>query len=186
MLVREVMAPVAGSVSPDESLRDAVETIKSLGLDPIPVTKDGHVAGMLSEQAVMDLIAIEGVGGGMKAVRQIMSKEILCCRDNEEIGEAVDRLDRNPACAGLTRLPVTDVNGTLVGIVTVHDLREHQQEIGAGTTAVSDVSSIDQLVDYDEDRVDHMNDASFPASDPQPAQATAQTRQAKPKQASDH
>ena len=179
MLVGEVMAPVAGSISPGESLRDAVEKIKSLGLDPMPVTEDGHVAGLLSEQAVMDVIATEGVGGGMKAVREVMSTAILCCRDDEEIGRAVDRLDQNPACAGLTRLPVTDASGKLIGIVTVNELREREQKVGAGTTAVSDVSSIDQLVDYDDDRVDHMSDASFPASDPQPAQATEHSREPK-------
>jgi hypothetical protein len=60
----------------------------------------------------------------------------------------------------------------LVGMVSVDALHDHDREADEGTFAVDDVASIDQIIDFEEDPVEYMSDASFPASDPVPPPST--------------
>lgn len=171
MQIREVMGPVAGSVSTDDLLRDAAAKLKSLGMDPLPVTQGNKVVGMLSSESVMDRVGQEGIEAGMDHVRDVMSRDLVCCYVDQDIGEAVDTLERNPVAVAADRVPVLDRDGILVGVASLRNLRTHDPDTEDGTTAVQSVESIDQLVDYDQDHVEYMSDQSFPASDPPASQS---------------
>lgn len=167
MRVKDVMIPAVGHVSPDDSLRDAAEQMKALNLSPMPVVKDGTVVGVLTEQILLDHVRSDGLAIGSHRVADAMSTDILCCTVDEPVDRALGRVDEGHAA----RLPVVDAERHLVGIVSRGDL-ERGMRVGSGETAVSDVESISELVDYDEDQVDFMSDSSFPASDPIPPPST--------------
>ena len=173
MQVREVMGPVAGSVSTDDLLRDAAAKMKSLGMDPLPVTEGDKVVGMLSSQSVMSRVGQEGIEAGMDRVRDVMSRDLVCCYVDQNVGEAVHTLEGNRIAVAADRVPVLDRDGTLVGVASLRNLRTHDPDSEDGTTAVQSVESIDQLVDYGQDRVEYMSDQSFPASDPPTSNASA-------------
>jgi CBS domain-containing protein len=166
MQVREVMGPVSGSISTDDLLRDATAKMKSLGMDPLPVTEGNKVVGMLSSRSVMDRVGREGIDGGLVRVRDVMSHEITCCYADQEVGEAVDTLQHSGVDLAADRVPVVDRDGVLVGVASLRNLRERDPNADDGTTAVQAVESTDQLVDYDRNHVEYMSDQSFPASDP--------------------
>ncbi len=168
MLVKDVMIPVVGHVEPDMTMRDAAERMKSLNLSPMPVVENDRVVGLLTEKAVMELAATDGLAAGSHHVRDIMSTEVVCCSAGQEVADALRHLDEgSPA-----RVPVIDDEKRLVGIVSFADLRKRERLESGEETAVSDVESISDLVDFDDDRVDYMSDSSFPASDPIPPPTT--------------
>jgi CBS domain-containing protein len=166
MQVREVMGPVVGSANVDDLLRDASEKMQSLGIDPLPVTDRGHVVGVLSRDIIMKRLGQDGLSAGMSRVRDAMSTEVACCCADQDVSEAVAALEASTIAAAADRVPVIDRQGQFVGIASLRSLRRHGSEADDGTTAAQDVSSVDQLVTYDQDKVDYMSDSSFPASDP--------------------
>jgi predicted transcriptional regulator len=157
------MIPAVGHVSPDDSLRDAAEQMKALNLSPMPVVQDGKVIGLLTEQVLLDRVRSDGLAIGAHRVADALSTEILCCAEEDPIDRALDRIEEGHTA----RLPVLDRERHLVGIVSVADL-QRGLHADAGESAVSDVEAVSELVHFDEDRVDFMSDASFPASDPIP------------------
>lgn len=163
MQVKDVMIPAVGHVSPNDSLRDAAEQMKALNLSPMPVVEDGKVVGILTEQILLDHVRSDGLAIGAHRVADAMSTDVLCCREDEPLGQALGRTEEGHAA----RLPVIDGKYHLVGIVSRADLQRGLR-VDSGETAVGDVESISDLVPFQEDSVDFMSDASFPASDPIP------------------
>jgi IMP dehydrogenase len=176
MQVKNLMTPLAGYAEPDMLVRDAAARMKELDLDPLPVARDGHLVGMLTSSAIDVLMEQDGLRTGMRHVREIMSDDYVCCSPDQSVAEAADFLEANPDEARLGRVPVVDGEGRLVGIVSVRDIRERDREEDDGVTAAQAVNSVDTLVDFDQDRVAHMSDESFPASDP-PAPQSGEQRQ---------
>lgn len=166
MQVREVMGPVVGSARADDLLRDASAIMRSLGIDPLPVTDGGRVIGMLSRDQIMKLLQRDGISAGLSRVEDAMSKNVVCCFEDQDLGEAVKAIEAHPTVAAADRVPVIDRAGHFVGIASLRSLRRHENGAEDGTSASQAVSSADELVTFDDDNVDYMSDASFPASDP--------------------
>ncbi|MGI8968155.1 MAG: CBS domain-containing protein [Chloroflexota bacterium] len=165
MQVKDVMIPVVGSVEPDTLLRDAAETMKALNLNPLPVCDDeGVVVGILTEQALVDHAESAGLAVGSQKVSEAMSTDISCCFADEEIADALSHMDERATA----RMPVIARDHTLVGIVSLEDMRKKEQVVAGEVTAAGGVESISELVQFQDDQVDFMSDSSFPASDPIP------------------
>jgi CBS domain-containing protein len=168
MQVRDVMMPAVGSVHTDDSLRDAMEKLKALDLDPLPVVDGGRVVGLLYEGAVVKLARQEGLAVGSEHVRDAMSPDNTCCFADQDLDEAITSIERSPDLAGTRRIPVLGTGGQLAGVVSLDDLRKRRDQMAGAVDAVEDVASIDSLASFEGDRVDYMSDESFPASDPMP------------------
>jgi CBS domain-containing protein len=168
MQVKDVMMSVVGHVDADTSLRDATATIKSLRLDPIPVMSEGKVVGMVSERDILGVISQDGVGGGMRPVRDIMTPDVVCCRPEQDVKEAAEAVNGSPQAGSFERLPVIDEQQRLVGLVLTSSLRDASLEADDSTKAIHAFASIDGAVDFRTDPVEYMSDESFPASDPVP------------------
>jgi CBS domain-containing protein len=172
MQVKDLMLPISATVQPDDALRDASDKIRSSNLDPIPVCEDRRLVGTLRESDIVALAERYGLATGMRRVREALRGEVFSLRADEDVSEAVDALQSDPRAKDLSRLPVVDGEGRLVGLVARRDLCQHDAGEAEPETAVSAVESISSLVNFDEDRVDFMSDASFPASDPIPPPST--------------
>lgn len=175
MNVRELMTPLVESVRPDDTLRDASEKMNALDLDPLPVTEGGRLAGIVGHAALMQRAAEEGLGAGSTKVREIMSTDPVCIREDMDLHSALEQLGKETEARRYSRIPVVDANGELVGSVTVETLRNRAQADeapSAGEAAVFGVESISSIRQFDDDRVDYMSDESFPASDPIPPPST--------------
>jgi CBS domain-containing protein len=150
------------SVSPGDSLRDAVEKMKALDLDPLPVCEDGTLVGMITEAGIQDAARRLGLAAGSATAREAMTKEIAACYIDEPIEEAHRKQEQNPTIQDCRGMLVLDRSGQLVGIVAARALATGKDErpsvtgaVGAGAPKVS----------FKSDPVDHMSEESFPASD---------------------
>lgn len=172
MQVRDVMVPVVGSIAPEASLREAMEKLKALDIDPLPVVSQGKLAGALYEQDVEEHARAAGLATASATVGEVMRAHPACCLDDQTVEYATEQMEDGASSNSSHRVPVVDRQGVLVGLVSLDDLHRHDGNTQVEGAAAGAVESVDQLVTWDADKVDYMSDESFPASDPLPPPTT--------------
>lgn len=133
--IRDVMTSDVKIVSPDHTAKDAAGFMLSADTGSIPVCENDKVIGMITDRD----IAVRGVGQGKGpdcAVRDLMSGDIVCARDTDDIIAVAQRMSD----AQVRRLPVLDASDKLVGMVSLGDLSRDAQK-GVAETALEGVSA---------------------------------------------
>ncbi|GAC1403272.1 MAG: hypothetical protein NVSMB52_17270 [Chloroflexota bacterium] len=173
MQVKDIMTAIGGTINPDTSFREASERFKALGVDLLPVcSEDGIVVGLLSEQALYQQAAQDGLAVGSHLVYEAMTAEIICCSADDDTSDAFKLVQETLREDSRSGIPVTDASKRLIGIVLLADLRKHSQLKSGETFLAASDGPVSASIHYDDDRVDHISDASFPASDPLPPPST--------------
>jgi CBS domain-containing protein len=124
MKVSEVMTREVQTVRPDQPVQEAASFMLSTDSGSIPVTEGGRLIGMITDRD----IAVRGIAKGYgpdTLVRDLMTNDIVCARDDEDVEEVATRMSE----AQVRRLPIIDENEKLCGIVSLGDLsREADDE----------------------------------------------------------
>ena len=126
MRISEVMTRGVQIGTPEMTLREAARMMADLDAGSLPIGEDDRLVGMLTDRD----IAIRAVGEGKgpdSPVRDIMSREVLYCFDDQGIDEAAHIMSE----VKVRRLPVVNRDKRLVGIVSLGDLARCE-EIAAG------------------------------------------------------
>jgi CBS domain-containing protein/Zn-dependent protease len=112
--MREVMLTDFATLSPSDTLADAlVRCVHSLQED-FPVVRGPELVGIVSRQRIVDALRNDGNG----YVQAVMSRGFQVARPEDTLGTTIRRLT---AGRGLALIPVTD-SGRVVGIVSVQNL----------------------------------------------------------------
>jgi len=112
--MREVMLTDFATLSPSDTLADAlVRCVHSLQED-FPVVRGPELVGIVSRQRIVDALRNDGNG----YVQSVMSRAFQVARPEDTLGTTIRRLT---AGHGLALIPVTD-GGRVVGIVSVQNL----------------------------------------------------------------
>lgn len=116
LTAKDVMSQVVISVSPDDSLKEAMEIIVENQVSGLPVIgSDGRLAGIISE---MDRIKIRDLDLPDDArVADYMTHGVITVDEKSNLNQIAELLVRT----GVRRLPVVS-NGRVVGIVSRRDL----------------------------------------------------------------
>ena len=133
--IRDVMTSDIKTVAPDATAREAASFMLSADTGSIPVCEDDRVVGMITDRD----IAVRGVAEGRGpdcAVRDLMSEDIVCARDTDDILAVAQRMSDKQ----VRRLPVVDADERLVGMVSLGDLSREAQK-SAADTALEGVSA---------------------------------------------
>jgi len=112
--MREVMLTDFATLSPSDTLIDAlVRCVHSLQED-FPVVRGPQLVGIVSRQRIVDALRNDGNG----YVQSVMSRAFQVARPEDTLGTTIRRLT---AGHGLALIPVAD-SGKVVGIVSVQNL----------------------------------------------------------------
>jgi CBS domain-containing protein/Zn-dependent protease len=112
--MREVMLTDFATLSPSDTLSDAlIRCVHSLQED-FPVVRGPQLVGIISRQRIVDALRNDGNG----YIQSVMSRAFQVARPEDTLGTTIRRLT---AGRGLTLIPVTD-SGRVVGIVSVQNL----------------------------------------------------------------
>jgi CBS domain-containing protein/Zn-dependent protease len=112
--MREVMLTDFATLSPSDTLADAlVRCVHSLQED-FPVVRGPQLVGIISRQRIVDALRSDGNG----YVQAVMSKAFQVARPEDTLGTTIRRIQTG---RGLSLIPVTD-SGKVVGIVSVQNL----------------------------------------------------------------
>ena len=112
--MREVMLTDFATLSPSDTLADAlVRCVHSLQED-FPVVRGPQLVGIVSRQRIVEALRNDGNG----YVQSIMSRAFQVARPEDTLGTTIRRIS---AGHGLSLIPVTE-SGKVVGIVSVQNL----------------------------------------------------------------
>jgi CBS domain-containing protein len=118
MKVRDVMTPDVIMVGPDATLAEAAQLMKDANIGPLPVCENGQVFGMVTDRDIAVRAVAEGLDPQTTRVREVMTPDLVCCFEADDVEEAVRLMQDTQR----HRLLVIDDDRRLVGIVSIADL----------------------------------------------------------------
>src|SRR5262245_10689540 len=118
MTLKDIMTPNPQCVSPEDSLRDAARKMRDLDVGPLPVCENDRLVGILTDRDIVVRAIAEGRDPQDSRVRDVMTRGIDYCFDDDEVAEAAWHMEAKQ----IRRLAVLDHNKRLVGIVSLGDL----------------------------------------------------------------
>jgi CBS domain-containing protein len=121
MRIKNIMSKIVVVVSPDTGLKEVAEKMKQKDCGCILVAKDDRLVGVITDRDIALRCVAEGLNIADTTAKQIMSPEILYCRDTDTADDVTTNMGENK----VRRLPVLDANKRLVGIVTLGDISQH-------------------------------------------------------------
>jgi CBS domain-containing protein/Zn-dependent protease len=113
--MREVMLTDFATLSPSDTLPDALYRCVHSLQEEFPVVRGPQLVGIVSRQRIVDALRDEG---NNNSVQSIMSRAFQVARPEDTLGATIRRLT---AGHGLALIPVTE-GGRVVGIVSVQNL----------------------------------------------------------------
>jgi CBS domain-containing protein len=134
MKVKECMTPDVVVASPGDTICDAARKMTECDSGAIPVGENDRLVGMITDRDIA-LRAVARNLGPDTPVRDVMSKEILYCFDDEDIEKVADNMGEQQ----VRRLPVINRDKRLVGIISLGDLAAAVAASTAGQ-AVAEIS----------------------------------------------
>lgn len=125
MKVRDAMTPNVHIMSPDETIAEAARIMVDVDVGALPVGEHDRLVGIITDRDIAVRAVARRKSPDTK-IRDIMSREVLYCFDDEDVEHVVD----NMGDVQVRRLPVMDRNKRLVGIISLGDIAlKHVPEV---------------------------------------------------------
>ncbi|WP_457615394.1 IMP dehydrogenase [Methanopyrus sp.] len=125
---RDVLQRDVVTISPNESVKRAVELMEKYDVGGLPVVdEEGKVVGIITRRDV-GLLSEEEIGE--LDVKSVMTEEPVVIEEGEDLEERALRVMREEK---IERVPVVDDEGRLLGIVTAKDVVDLRGETEAAT-----------------------------------------------------
>ena len=127
MKVSEVMTRDVTVISPRQTISDAARLMADCDTGALPVGENDRLVGVITDRD----IAIRAVAEHLSPdtpVRDVMSKEVLYCYEDETIEQVADNMGEQQ----IRRLPVVNRDKRLVGIISLGDLSRNAKSSTAG------------------------------------------------------
>ena len=134
MKVRECMTRDVAVAQPGQTIAEAARMMAECDAGALPVAENERLVGMVTDRD----IAIRAVAQNKAPdtlVRDVMSKEVLYCFDDEDL----DHVAENMGQQQIRRLPVMNRDKRLVGIISLGDIATGAKPDTAGQ-AVAGIS----------------------------------------------
>ena len=137
MQVKDVMTRGAEVVRPDATLQEAANKMKSLDIGPLPVCDGDKVIGMLTDRDITVRATAEGLDPKQTRVREVMSKELITCLEDQDVKEAAELMQSKQ----IRRLPILNKDKRLVGMLSLGDLANRTQDSKLAGKTLEEVST---------------------------------------------
>lgn len=118
MLVVDIMLPGVHTVSPNDSVKDAVIKMIELKRGAIVVGKENKIEGIISERDLLKKVVANNLSSETTPVKKVMTKNVLTISSNSTSEKALKIMEEN----NIRHLPVIDNKGSYIGILSIRDL----------------------------------------------------------------
>lgn len=128
MQLKEIMTREVNGIRPDAPLSEAIEKLRQLGGEPLPVYDGDRLVGMLTEHDVIEWNSRGGRDTRLAQVRDVMQREIPVCFEDQDVEEAA-RMVKERHTQGLLVIKRNGDRGRdhPVGTVSLEDLAIRSQ-----------------------------------------------------------
>jgi CBS domain-containing protein len=130
MLCSELMKSAIECVSPEDSADLAARRMRDHNVGFLPVCDENlRVVGTLTDRdLVIRLLAEQRPA--TTPVADLMTREVVACRTTDDLHRAEELMGLHR----VARILCTDEDGTLVGLISLSDVAEHESATRAGQT----------------------------------------------------
>ncbi len=118
MKVREAMTPEVEVVSADCPIQEAAARMETLDVGFLPVAERGRLVGVLTDRDIVTRFAAPGLDFSGTTASDVMTREPLYCREDDELEQACEIMERRR----VRRLLVLDAKDRLAGLLTLGDV----------------------------------------------------------------
>src|ERR1051326_7250934 len=110
MKISEVMTRGVETVSPGATIQQAAKKMQDHNIGYLPVMESEKVFGIVTDRDIVTRAISAGLNPHMTTVRQVMTKQVLSCYDDQTLADASLIMENNL----VHRLIVLDRPGRLV------------------------------------------------------------------------
>lgn len=118
MFVRDAMTPHAEWIDPQVSLIDVARRMRDHNIGCLPVGENDRLIGMITDRDLACRAVAEGVDLTTAKAREVMTKGITWCFDDESVDDAVERMEEKQ----IHHMPVLNRQKRIIGILSLSDL----------------------------------------------------------------
>ncbi|AIN60906.1 MULTISPECIES: CBS domain-containing protein [Pseudomonas] len=105
------------TISPDDSVLDALKLLAEKNVGALPVMENDQVVGIVSERDYARKLVLKGRSSAATPVREIMSSPVVTVEPKQNLEYCMNLMTNRH----LRHLPVVD-NGKLLGLLSIGDL----------------------------------------------------------------
>lgn len=116
MKIKDLMAVDVPALDPDATLEEAAAVMDAGRTGVLPIVEKGRVAGVVTDRDIVVRALAKGLTPDETAVGDIMTYELVYCREDDDTQVAEELMARH----GVKRVLVLDRDGGLRGLVS-HD-----------------------------------------------------------------
>lgn len=127
MKIRDIMSRDVQVARPQDSVQSIAQRMHTGDFGFMPVAEGETLIGTITDRD-LTVRALANGAGPDSPISEYLSRNPLSVRDDDELKMALDMMSR----ARIRRLPVTDKNNRLVGVVSLGDLSVRVKERYAG------------------------------------------------------
>ncbi len=115
--VRDVMIPAINVIEAERSVREAAIMMDRLYVGSLLVEREGRLVGIVTERDFVVRVLATGLDHSRTKVGDVMSYPVIAVSPDSPIEEAVALM----LSRGFRRLPVVDLEGKLLGMITLSE-----------------------------------------------------------------
>ena len=119
MKVKDAMHKGVDWVSPDTPVTELAKLMRDHDVGAIPIGENDRLVGMVTDRDIVCKgLAQDNFNASSTTARDVMTAEIHCCRDDDDLARAVRHMDE----LKVRRLPVINKSKRMVGILSLGDV----------------------------------------------------------------
>jgi CBS domain-containing protein len=121
MRAAEIMTENPEVVTPEATLADAARKMRDLNVGIIPVVEseqNRRLRGVITDRDIAVRAVAEGMDASSTRVQDVMTSGVETCNKNDSVQDVLSLMEREQ----VRRVPITDREGRLVGIVAQADV----------------------------------------------------------------
>ena len=127
MRISDIMTRDVQVARPEDTLRDAAETMARIDAGSLPVCDGRRLLGIVTDRDIVVRGLAKGLGAD-SSITQVMTEGVEYCFDDDDLVEVSDKM----ASSQIRRIPVVDRDKNLVGIVSLGDVSREARPAEAG------------------------------------------------------
>ncbi len=126
--VKDAMHVSAEWRDPGASLTEIAQLMKAKDIGAVPIGEDDRLVGIVTDRDIALRAVANEIDLGTAIARDVMSREVHYCMEDEEIDEAIELMEEKQ----IRRLPVVNREKRLVGMLSLGDISQATSQNAAG------------------------------------------------------